>query len=68
MALLSIEELSEELSVPEDFLRELISRQVIIPYGGRARLGEPRFSTQALPQLRTMVRDLLPAVGQKAFS
>ena len=57
MALLSIEELSQELSVSAEFLEDLISRQVIIPYGGRARLGEPRFSTQALPHLRAMIRD-----------
>jgi len=60
MALLSIEELSQELSVSEEFLRELITRQVIIPYGGRARLGEPRFSLQSLPHLRNMIKSHLP--------
>ena len=52
MALLSVEELSRELSVPMEFIRDLITREVIIPYGGRARLGEPRFSVEALPQIR----------------
>ncbi|MHB9030200.1 MAG: hypothetical protein ACYC9O_15645 [Candidatus Latescibacterota bacterium] len=66
MALLSLEELSEELSVPEEFLRELITRQVIIPYGGRARLGEPRFSIQALPQIRNTVISLLPGTSRTA--
>lgn len=56
MTLMSVEELSTELSVPEEFLQDLISRQILIPYGGRARLGEPRFSIQALPQLRSTVR------------
>ncbi len=60
MALLSIEELSQELSVSEEFLRELITRQVIIPYGGRARLGEPRFSLHSLPHLRNMIKSHLP--------
>ena len=52
MALLSVEELSRELSVPMEFIRDLITHEVIIPYGGRARLGEPRFSAEALPQIR----------------
>lgn len=59
MTLLSIEELSTELSVPAEFLQDLISRQILIPYGGRARLGEPRFSTQALPYLRNAIQSHL---------
>lgn len=55
MALLSVEELSQELSVPMEFIRELIAREVIIPYGGRARLGEPRFSTDSVSQIRHKV-------------
>jgi hypothetical protein len=58
MALLSVEDLSRELSVSEEFITDLIDRQVITPYGGRARLGEPRFSSQALPHLRSMMKTL----------
>jgi len=43
MTLLSVKELSEELSVSTEFIKELIDKQVITPYGGRARLGEPVF-------------------------
>ena len=55
MALLSVEELSRELAVPMEVIRDLISREVIIPYGGRARLGEPRFSVETIPQIRSKV-------------
>ncbi len=55
MSLISIEELSQELSVPADFLADLVTREVIIPYGGRARLGEPRFSRSSVPGLKSKV-------------
>ena len=58
MSLISIEELSQELSVPADFLADLVTREVIIPYGGRARLGEPRFSRSSVPGLRSKVAGL----------
>lgn len=62
MALLSIEELSGELSIPVDFINDLIARGEIIPYGGRARLGEPRFSTDAIPKIRVTVESLFSGV------
>mgnify|MGYP000872182062 CR=1 FL=1 len=65
MSLISIEELSQELSVPADFLADLVTREVIIPYGGRARLGEPRFSRASVPVLRTKVAGLY-AVSEHA--
>ena len=58
MLLLSIEELSRELSVPAEFITELINREVLTPHGGRARLGEPRFSSQAIPHIRMKVKNL----------
>jgi hypothetical protein len=66
MALLSVEELSQELSVPMEFIKELISREVIIPYGGRARLGEPRFSAEAIPQIRNKVESFTSAQNRAA--
>lgn len=55
MRLLSVEDLSDELSVSTDYIRELIDKQVIIPFGGRARLGEPRFSTRDIPVIREKI-------------
>ena len=66
MSLLSFEELAEALSVPEELLRELVARKVLIPYGGRARLGEPRFSIQALPHIRDTVQNYLRESGRVA--
>jgi hypothetical protein len=60
MTLLSLEELSMELSVPLEFITELISREVITPYGGKARLGEPRFSAKAVPEIRAKVDSFYP--------
>jgi hypothetical protein len=67
MALLSVEELSRELSVSMEFIRELISREVIIPYGGRARLGEPRFSRETIPQIRSKVETLVSGAKRTAL-
>ena len=60
MTLLSLEELSMELSVPLDLITELISREIITPYGGKARLGEPRFSAKAVPEIRAKVYNFYP--------
>ena len=59
MPLVSLEELSKELSVPCEYLKELIGKKIIIPYGGSARLGEPMFSTKTLPQIRNKLRNQL---------
>jgi len=67
MPLISIEELSQELSVPADFLADLVTREVIIPYGGRARLGEPRFSRASLPGLRSKVIGLYAGSEQSSL-
>ncbi len=55
MALLSLIELSKELSIPLELIEELISKDIIIPYGGRARLGEPRFSRNSLSFIREKI-------------
>jgi hypothetical protein len=60
MPLLSIAELSQELSVPQEVIAQLITQNVIIPYGGRARLGEPRFSTRSLPELKAKLCSFSP--------
>lgn len=60
MRLLSVEELSSELSVSSDFILELIDRHVIIPFGGRARLGEPRFSVRNIADIRAKIRGNAP--------
>ena len=57
MPLLSLDELSKELSVSCECIKELIDKQIITPYGGRARLGEPRFSTRTLPDIRTKLKN-----------
>jgi hypothetical protein len=64
MPLITIDELSLELSMPRESLMELIDQHVITPYGGRVRLGEPRFSTQALPDLKTKLRNHLQVPNQ----
>ncbi|MFA6470475.1 MAG: hypothetical protein WCU00_00430 [Candidatus Latescibacterota bacterium] len=60
MTLLSLEELSRELSVPLEFITELIKREIITPYGGKARLGEPRFSVKAVPEIRAKISGHIP--------
>ena len=60
MTLLSIEELSRELAVPLEFITELIKREIITPYGGKARLGEPRFSVKAVPEIRAKISSYIP--------
>jgi len=59
MALLSLKELSNELSVPADFIENLIEKQIITPYGGKARLGEPRFSHKTVPNIRKKIEKIL---------
>ena len=56
MPLLSLEELAEELSVSSDLIRDLVAKEILIPYGGRARLGEPRFSARTLSKIRTEIK------------
>ena len=55
MPLLSLSELAKELSVSKESITKLINQEIITPYGGRARLGEPRFSTKKLSDIRTKV-------------
>ena len=57
MTLLSLEELSQELSVPLELIKEMINKEVITPYGGKARLGEPRFSRKALTHIRDKINN-----------
>ena len=59
MLLVSLEELSRELSVSCERLKELIEKNIIIPYGGSARLGKPMFSRKTLPQIRNKLRNQL---------
>jgi hypothetical protein len=56
MVLLTLEELSHELSVPCDFIYDLINKKILIPFGGRARLGEPKFSQHNLAEIRSKVQ------------
>ncbi len=58
MPLLSLKELSQELSVPTEFIEDLINRQIITPYGGKARLGEPRFSNNTITNIRKKIESL----------
>ncbi len=60
MPLLSMEELARELSVPLEFITELIKKEIITPYGGKARLGEPRFSVRAVPELKAKISSYYP--------
>ena len=57
MPLLSLEEISRELCVSCEFIKDLIDRKIITPYGGSARLGEPRFSSRTIPTLREKVQN-----------
>ena len=56
MPLLSLEELAREIDIPVSIIRELIDDNIIIPHGGRARIGEPRFSFRAVPHIRKQVK------------
>ena len=56
MPLLSLVELSHELSVSIEFIQDLIDKQIITPYAGRARLGEPRFSQNNISALRKKIQ------------
>lgn len=62
MSLISLDELSKELSVPSKSIKELIDKKIITPYGGRARLGEPKFSTRTLPEIRAKLKNHLGLV------
>ena len=55
MSLLSVEELSRELSVSSSQISELIDRNIIVPYGGKARLGEPRFSRRSVAKIKSLL-------------
>lgn len=55
MPLLTLSELSQELSVSKEVIAKLIDDNIITPYGGKARLGEPRFSRRSLDRIRTTV-------------
>ena len=55
MSLMSLEELSRELSLPLELILDMIHREIITPYGGRARLGEPRFSRKSLSHIRKQI-------------
>lgn len=59
MPLFSVTELARELSVPQETITALITQNVLIPYGGKARLGEPRFSTRNLPEIRAKLNNLI---------
>ena len=59
MPLFSVTELARELSVPQETITALITQNVLIPYGGKARLGEPRFSTRNLPEIRAKLHNLI---------
>ena len=59
MPLLSLKDLSTELSVPCESIKELIDKNILIPYGGRARLGEPKFSSRTLPDIRAKLKSHL---------
>lgn len=57
MPLLSLAELAHELSVPQEVIAKLITQNILIPYAGKARLGEPRFSTRNLSEIRSKLRN-----------
>ncbi len=61
MLLLSINELSHELSVPTEVIEDLVERRIITPHGGRARLGELRFSRNSIPVIRRKIAEFVPA-------
>ncbi len=56
MPLLSLVELSNELSVSIELIQDLIDKQIITPYAGRARLGEPRFSHNNISAIRKKIQ------------
>jgi hypothetical protein len=60
MTLLSVEELSRELSVSIELLHELIAKEVLTPYGGKARLGEPKFSRTNIQIIKEKLRPFKP--------
>jgi hypothetical protein len=60
MPLLSLSELANELSVPQEVIVKLIHKNILIPYGGKARLGEPRFSTRSLSEIRSKLTIYAP--------
>ena len=64
MPLLSLEELSDELCVPCESIKELIDKKIITPYGGRARLGDPKFSSRTLPDIRDKLKSHLGLLCQ----
>ena len=57
MSLITLDDLSKELSIPSKSIKELIDKKIITPYGGRARLGEPKFSTRTLPEIRAKLKN-----------
>ena len=61
MPLFSVTELARELSVQQETITALITQNVLIPYGGKARLGEPRFSTRNLPEIRAKLHNFIDA-------
>jgi len=58
MTLITVEELSLLLSVPTELLNELIAKEILTPFGGKARLGEPRFSRNNINIIRERVRSI----------
>ena len=60
MSLISLSELAKELSVSQEQLKKLINEKILIPYGGKARLGEPRFSKRNLSQIRAKLNNFFP--------
>ena len=60
MALLSVMELSQELSVSIELIEEMIDKKIITPYGGKARLGEPRFSKNTISNIRKKIENFQP--------
>ena len=61
MPLLSINDLSRELSVSIELIEDLVKRRIITPHGGRARLGELRFSRNSIPVIRRKIEEYIPA-------
>ena len=57
MPLISISDLAKELSVSKESITKLIDNKIITPYAGKSRLGEPRFSTKNLSDIRTKIRN-----------
>ncbi|MBN1292536.1 MAG: hypothetical protein JXB48_11915 [Candidatus Latescibacteria bacterium] len=57
MSLISLNELAKELAVSRESIARLIEQEIITPYGGKARLGEPRFSTKNLTDIKAIVHN-----------